>query len=355
MCFKGKLGYPLSIEVESPSTGIRVGETLDSYLVEKAKGAATTKEEVAEKLNMVGNTPFRIENLEIDMDEEAYIPVSLVKRLRKETLSSLEDKIIKKHKRQMEEQYPACEESTSGTITNSRHTDECQPEKKPTHMEIYFYHISDFLQRDAIKEITKIKNKYENMEITCILPLGELMMTDDRTLLQRVLEQIKNLGIKGMLYLEHLSKGELDHVLEQKLQEAVSYVDALGGTLYVGNIGWIKPFINAGVRIAGDFGLNVVNTSSETVYRTAGVKYCVPSIEMDGFHFGAVPLMATEHHMAIRELTDRKGCHYKVITLGASHKTLITKQRTEELETIVNKTAKDFHKENGKNYCRIYF
>lgn len=65
--------------------------TEESILLEKALKKATTKKEIKEKLEKLGNTPFYLENITFDMEEDLFIPISYINELRRDLVKKLEE------------------------------------------------------------------------------------------------------------------------------------------------------------------------------------------------------------------------------------------------------------------------
>jgi len=61
-------------------------------VVEKATKTPTTKEVIKEKLSSLGNTPFILENIEIISDENIFLSMSELKKLRREIIDELTSK-----------------------------------------------------------------------------------------------------------------------------------------------------------------------------------------------------------------------------------------------------------------------
>ena len=57
-------------------------------------------ETIREKLSQLGNTDYYFENIDIHVDENAFVPHGMLKQLRREAISELETNIIKFHYRQ---------------------------------------------------------------------------------------------------------------------------------------------------------------------------------------------------------------------------------------------------------------
>ena len=57
---------------------------------EKAKNISTTKEEIIKQINKIGNTPFIINNLKINLEPNLFIPLSKINEIRRNALQELE-------------------------------------------------------------------------------------------------------------------------------------------------------------------------------------------------------------------------------------------------------------------------
>ena len=91
----------------------------------------------------------------------------------------------------------------------------------------------------------------------------------------------------------------------------------------VGNPGWIDEFRERGVKVWGDYGLNVLNRQSEKAFEEMGVTVAAFSHDADWFYSGDIPLMITEHPLTRRRFKDRKGEGYTVMEWYEKDKYLI--------------------------------
>lgn len=74
---EGHINKPLKLTISDKTNVI----TQTSIILEKAKTRPTTKEEIKEKLKKLGNTPFEIENIEINIDN-VFIPLKKLNEIR---------------------------------------------------------------------------------------------------------------------------------------------------------------------------------------------------------------------------------------------------------------------------------
>ena len=62
----------------------------------EAKNSPTTKEKIITQISKTGNTPFEFENIELELDDNLFVPVSSLNELRRNALEELMSKIIEK-------------------------------------------------------------------------------------------------------------------------------------------------------------------------------------------------------------------------------------------------------------------
>lgn len=103
--FTGKLNEKPFIEVSCLNN---FGEKINAKYsgeksLEKASKKAATVEEVSKKLKETGGTSFQIEKCTVTIDKEIFLPVSLIKQLRREVLSILTNKLIESYRRKLED------------------------------------------------------------------------------------------------------------------------------------------------------------------------------------------------------------------------------------------------------------
>ena len=89
---KAKIDEPLLMQATDEKNTV---EVLGS-IVQKANKKAISKEEIIEKINMIGDTIYKIENLNIQQDKNIFISFSELKELRRRMLNELSEKRINK-------------------------------------------------------------------------------------------------------------------------------------------------------------------------------------------------------------------------------------------------------------------
>ncbi|MBO4591181.1 MAG: U32 family peptidase [Eubacterium sp.] len=108
-----KNGRKISLE---GSVKIRVGERMELRLglkgsgnmvsvygdeVQTASSKPVTEDVVRDKLTALGNTNYVLEDFDIDMDDGAFVPASILKNLRRQGIEELEKKVLGSYRREL--------------------------------------------------------------------------------------------------------------------------------------------------------------------------------------------------------------------------------------------------------------
>ena len=128
-------------------------------------------------------------------------------------------------------------------------------------------------------------------------------------------------GRKVIPYILNVSKGNLDRFIEENFDEIADKVRDTG--ILIGNLGWIERFRGAGVKVYGDYGLNVFNEQARRALEDEGVELYMPSHETGLHDTRGIPYMITEHPVESPYLRDRKGAVHRIVTAASGDKTLI--------------------------------
>ena len=75
--------------------------SISSSLVQKALNMPITRERVIEQLNKTGNTEFEFSNIDVKMDENVFVQMSILNDLRRDALAGLEKTVIDKYTRHL--------------------------------------------------------------------------------------------------------------------------------------------------------------------------------------------------------------------------------------------------------------
>lgn len=103
MEFIGKEGeYPLLKVSAVNNQGKEIAVTIKGEsLIEKAAKRGAEKENIIEKLSETGDTVFKVKECNVYIDNNIFIPLSLLKQLRRDVLEELRIKLMESHRRNL--------------------------------------------------------------------------------------------------------------------------------------------------------------------------------------------------------------------------------------------------------------
>jgi putative protease len=243
---------------------------VEGSIPEKAITKGIDAQIATEKLSKTGGTPFFIGEIKTKIDDDLSIPVSEINNLRRQAFNIIIEKRA----------IPRRIEFNSSIIDNIKtNTSVVTQNALKLHVSMrYFYQITSAILKVAdiiflpIQELLSHFDEAENLiknglNLGVVLPRAVFVETV--VSLQKNLEILKDLGVK----------------------------DAL-----CGNIGTFKMAQDAGFKVHGDFGLNILNCYSFEEALNLGAISCVLSFEA----------MLTQ----IKSITEKNGSFAGVIVYG---------------------------------------
>lgn len=99
--FKAKLGEKMSIQLSLKDSGDlpEISVEKRGQIVEPAQKRAVLPSEILDKINKVGNTPFIFDDIDMDVDEDIFIPMSKLNELRRDAMEDIMSIILSKYNR----------------------------------------------------------------------------------------------------------------------------------------------------------------------------------------------------------------------------------------------------------------
>lgn len=344
--FSAGLDRPISLEA-TDEEGNRVEKQLDG-VAEKALTRAITEELVTEQLSKTGGTTFRVTACRVELEEGIAIPLSKMNELRRSVLEELEELRRKGRRNPVTINWSLSEIVRKGGRTAASKSDRESPSEEET--VLYFYQVNGKENIDS--SIRRIYVPYDAV-------LNGLYQDDDR-----VVPVIPN-----------ITKGSHDQNIRKNFDKIVAASSKKG--IAIGNLGWIEPFVETGIPVIGDYGLNLFNSMDFMIAGELGIKEAIISHEADpeeilemDFHGvipevvlkGKIPLMTSEHFLAGDlnlfaqkeeqerfSLKDRKGQFYPIVTNPADCRSIILSHKETNLLMW-----KDDLKKSGIKRFRIY-
>lgn len=278
MLFTARVGQYISLVMTDVKAGFTT-ELIGDHIIEKAIKAATGEDRIVAQLCRLGDTPYAADwtSIDIELDDDAMVPVSLINRMRRQ----LADELL---------------ENRLNMIKKDR--------KPLTRAEIDVIASGEMLGMDCLN-VDSYNNGFAK---TALIQLEDFMANPESR--------------SGAIpYILNISKGKLDEFIENNFDEIVDAVKDTG--VLIGNLGWIKKFRDAGVKVLGDFGLNMFNKQAEIAYSEMGVEMFAPSQETGVYDSRGLALMITEHPIDSSYIIDRKSATHEIIKAASQDKWII--------------------------------
>jgi len=292
-----KVGEAPLIEMEDLN-GIK-GIAIGQQKVEAAQKVPLSQETIEKQINRLGDTPFEIKRIDIDMDDGVFVPLSLINELRRMAVSELIDNRIKS--------MEASRQKISGKQESICFNNNCISNviNRP---ELYIYTDKIIQDDDILKAIDGlgfVPNAWK-------LNYG---------VLKEYISSLKERQIKTRLVLPRIMRKEDIEILD-KINPDIWY---LFDTYQAGNLGAIYYLKEKGIKaIIGDNSLNVFNAISIKQLADLGVQGVILSQELqyreiedvaaesiipcELMIFGYIPLMITEYCPVGRAIKDCDSC-----------------------------------------------
>ena len=290
--YKRELNIDLRIKIgERPLIKVKTGDLSANFeldrVVEVAKKSGLEKERVIENISKTGDSIFCVKNIDLDLDDNAFLPISAINELRREATKILENKILE------------------GSI--DRFEIENKLENK------YF----ERQNKDHRSKIKVFFNKFKDLENSSLKDIDEIIIRAKD--LEKFNKKHKNREVS--IYLDKFySYYELENLREYILKNQ----NVKG--IWVNNLSEYYIFKDDDLEINGDIGLNVFNKVTSDFLCDLGLKSITLSPELNSgqiqkiinkndaeinvISYGRVPVMTMKHcpFSVIKNCKDEKNC-----------------------------------------------
>ena len=204
----------------------------DNEPIEMAKNKPTSSEQLEKNLRKTGGTPFDVKNISVNMPDGVIVPASRINAIRRQALESLLETRGKPPVRRWIEPKPL--EKSKQNITDMQ----------------FIAMVRTIEQAQAVKN-SGIKIIYAPLEVAAkaegLIPvIPRVYRDDEQASIEKLLETCKNNGINSVM---------------------------------ITNIGQVELARKLNLKIHGDFGLNVYNSSCMHVLNDLGIERQVLSFE----------------------------------------------------------------------------
>lgn len=290
--YKRELDIDLRIKIgERPLIKVKSGDLSANFeldrVVEVAKKSGLDRERVIENISKAGDSIFRVKNIDLDLDDNAFLPISAINELRREATKILENRILE------------------GSI--DRFEIENNLENKKFEKQ----------NRDKKSKIKVFFNKFKDLENSSLNDIDEIIIRAKD--LEKFNKKFKSREVS--IYLDKFySYKELENLREYILKNQ----NVRG--IWVNNLSEYYIFKDDGLEINGDIGLNVFNRLTSDFFRDLGLKSITLSPELNSsqiqkivnkndtefnlISYGRLPVMTMKHcpFSIIKNCKDEKSC-----------------------------------------------
>ena len=273
---------------------------------EPARTRALTEEELKDRLNKTGGTPFRCSKVTCSIDPGMTLSAAVINSLRRDALSQLT------------------------ALRARRSPSTLHRPSEPVRVPNLRAAPGLTVQVTSMDQITQ---KLLSMRPTVLyVPIHGLAL--DPLFCHELARKVKVCAVLPRI----VHDGEMD-----RLREDLQLVRQMGvREVLVGNLGLLLPAREAGMRIRGDYGLNLFNSRSVALMKDLEMRSATLSFEMtlpqirdvskavpcEILAYGRLPLMVTENclirgrtgsctcNLGLGKLTDKTGAEFPIIKDG---------------------------------------
>ena len=220
-----EIGKPINFEVIDTQT--KKCFNVIGNIVETAQKQGTDEERIREQIRKTGGTIFEIENIEINLDQNAFVPIKEINELRRKALESLEEILRELIGR------------------------------KPKEVELKELDIKEKQEKTKVALLLNlIKENYNYKNLAKIdriyLPISEVILAKNQ-------EKLKEITIicDTYLYMPNIIRDEHKQIIYKKAEDLVNNYKIKG--FVVSNLSQIEEVKKYNLEIIGNYTLNVFN------------------------------------------------------------------------------------------------
>ena len=223
-----KISIDINASVSNDKFTLEISDGINKIIksdtiVEKALNSGTSKERIIEQLSKLGNTPFKLDNINVSLDSDVFIPISKLNELRRSVIDEL---------------IEVRENAKKEVIVND------------------IFKVDKESNSNEICVSVLVRNK-EQLEACLEKNIDYIYVTDED------------------LYNEYKDNGNIYLRLDRVNS---NYIDRSNDKLLVGETGSVNKYISDN-EVVGDYYLNVVNSYDVDYLRKCGVSRITLSIE----------------------------------------------------------------------------
>lgn len=280
---KRKVFVKVDIEIGKPiKFGILDMKTRKTFhvtgnIVEVAQKLGTDAERIKEQIRKTGGTIFEIDNMLINLEQNAYVPIKEINELRRKAIEGLEEKL----------------RGLIGREPKEINIEELEVEEKHEKTKVALL-------------LNLIKDEYNYKNLTNVdriyLPISEIILTRNE---ERV-KEITNMA-DTYLYMPNIIRDEHKNIIYKKIENLVKSYNIKG--FVVSNLSQIEELKKYNLEMIGNYTLNVFNNRTANELENLNFSTITISPELNEEEikniktnlykelivYGRIPLMTSEY------------------------------------------------------------
>lgn len=220
-----EIGKPIKFGIIDMKT--RKSAHVTGNIVEAAQKLGTDVERIKEQIKKTGGTIFEIDNMLINLEQNAYVPIKEINELRRKAIESLEEKL--------------------GTLIG----------REPKEINIEELEVEEKQEKTKVALLLNlIKEDYNYKNLTNIdriyLPISEIILTRNE-------EKIKEITsvANTYLYMPNIIRDEHKNIIYKKVEDLVKNYNIKG--FVVSNLSQIEELKKYNLEMIANYTLNVFN------------------------------------------------------------------------------------------------
>ncbi|OPX45852.1 putative protease YdcP precursor [Ruminiclostridium hungatei] len=264
-----------------------------AVIPEKAVNKPLSQERVSEQLKKTGSTPFKIIELDMDMDSHIVVPISELNNIRRKAAGLLEEKRAAAFRRQSPLRHdPAyfpgnIQESLGNSQENPKSAEGAPAGWKINCESLKGSSMGVEIKRKGLRTGREIKLSAMLYSFDSDLEFGEinahrLYIPFNALLDQNTAEKIKT-GCSGkeiFAYIPAITKGKQSEILDRNIVKVNNMVQGF----LAGNMGTaqrLRRLLGDDAKLAGDYSLNLLNGSALNYLKSQGFTGAALSYELN--------------------------------------------------------------------------
>lgn len=231
-----------------PKLEIKLGdysvETYGESIVEEAKKAPLTEEKIINNLTKLGNTVYNACDINLKLDENIFMPVSLLNSLRRDAIEKLDAYLLKIDREEID------------------------------------FNKNDFkVKRDIEDKDAKVSVEINNLEDLKDININSVdnIYMDMRNINDSIVDYIKENNVKLTVV---FPKYQTSIELEESIYKLDSFIDYVDGVC-LNNLAQVEIFKDEDIKKIADIGLNIFNSYTANEFIKMGFEKLILSPELN--------------------------------------------------------------------------